>query len=79
MVCFWQRIIKYNMYRTWTSVADRGGLVDLSLSSPLITSENMGHKQKATLGEPRCSQQQANGGRESELEEAAFSASHFVW
>ena len=37
----------------------------MSLSSPLITSENMGHKQKATLGEPRHSQQQANGGRES--------------
>jgi len=79
MVYFWQRIIKYNIYRTWTSVADRGESVNLSLSSPLITSENMGHTQKATLGELRHSQQQANWGRESELEEAAFSASHFVW
>ena len=63
MVCFWQRIIKYNIYQIWTSVADRGELVDLSLSFPLITGKNMGQIQKATLGELTRSQQQANWGR----------------
>ena len=79
MVCFWQRIIKYNIYQIWTSVADRGELVDLSLSFPLITGKNMGQIQKATLGELTRSQQQANWGRESIFEGAASTASHFVW